>query len=43
MNKKITSGQIQIYAVDDALMGRDLLAIKAGTFKLSAGLSGEIN
>ncbi|MDL4839806.1 carbohydrate-binding domain-containing protein [Aquibacillus rhizosphaerae] len=37
---KITSGNISINAVDDTLMGRDLIAIQDGTFTLEAGGDG---
>ncbi len=37
---KITSGNIEITAKDDAIVGRDLLAIKEGTFTITAGGDG---
>jgi len=37
---KITGGNIEITAKDDAIVGRDLLAIKDGTFTITAGGDG---
>lgn len=37
---KITGGNIEINAKDDAIVGRDLLAIKEGTFTITAGGDG---
>jgi len=37
---KIVEGNITVIAADDALMGRDLVAIKDGTLKLEAGGDG---
>jgi hypothetical protein len=37
---KITSGNIQIDAVDDGLMGRDLVAVKEGNITINAGGDG---
>ncbi|QMT16835.1 carbohydrate-binding domain-containing protein [Planococcus maritimus] len=37
---KITGGDVTIFAVDDALMGRDLVAAKDGTLTIEAGDDG---
>lgn len=37
---KITGGNIEVTAKDDAIVGRDLLAIKDGTFNITAGGDG---
>lgn len=37
---KITGGNIEVNAKDDAIVGRDLLAIKEGTFTITAGGDG---
>lgn len=37
---KITGGNIEVTAKDDAIVGRDLLAIKEGTFTIKAGGDG---
>jgi hypothetical protein len=37
---KITGGTIEVNAKDDAIVGRDLLAIKEGTFTITAGGDG---
>lgn len=37
---KITGGNIEVTAKDDAIVGRDLLAIKEGTFTITAGGDG---
>lgn len=39
-NLKITGGDITVEAADDAIVGRDLLAIKDGSFHLKAGGDG---
>lgn len=37
---RIMEGTIKITAVDDAILGRDLVAIKSGTFEINAGGDG---